>query len=70
MILNHEKNIENQGDTTFTDDTVMNNKNYIIDGTGVVDEYLTEKKNDDDTINFNAVEKNENMNIDGVGIAD
>ena len=70
MILNHEKNIENQGDTTFTDDTVMNNKNYIIDDTGVVDEYLTEKKNDDDTINFNAVEKNENMNIDGVGIAD
>ena len=70
MILNHEKNIENQGDTTFTDDTVMNNKNYIIDDTGVVDEYLTEKKNDDDTINFNAVEKNKNMNIDGVGIAD
>ena len=70
MILNHEKNIENQGDTTFTDDTVMNNKNYIIYGTGVVDEYLTEKKNDDDTINFNAVETNENMNIDDVGVAD
>ena len=44
MILNHEKNIENQGDTTFTDDTVMNNKNEIIDDTGVVDGNLTEEK--------------------------
>ena len=44
MILNQEKNFDNQGDTTVAYDTVMNNKNDIIDNTGVVDEYLTEKR--------------------------
>ena len=44
MILNQEKNIENYSDTTVTDDTVMNNKNEIIDDTGVVDGNLTEEK--------------------------